>query len=115
MILAGFKIKAWKISFLTSYPFFKSLTILCKIVESGLDPRLRLLTLEYSPLTRRLVISSREAAIFHNGINARTNAEIRILSNTQYLRYSYLRGMCYFLRSHIKDSCFVVHLRFQTP
>ena len=36
----GFKIKARKISFLKSYPFFKSLTVLRKTVETGLDPRL---------------------------------------------------------------------------
>ena len=36
----GFKIKALKISFLKSYPFLKSLTVLRKTEETGLDPGL---------------------------------------------------------------------------
>lgn len=48
-------------------------------------------------------------------MNARTDNQIgRILSNTQHLHYSYLRGMWYCSRSHIKHSCFVFHRRFQT-
>ena len=72
-----------------------------------------LLSLEYSPLTSWTCLL--QFLGYKNGKirNACTYTQIRILSNTQHLLYSYFRGMRYCLRSN-KNKLAIRH-RFQTP